>query len=554
VEATARIWIVDDEPSRRFPVYCRGNVGEVFPNVVTPLTGSLIGDAVQRSQERLFLQLGAVVPRDLARAGRGTITGVFGGYMYGNLSLGRLMGVRSPGMKPGDVDAQLFGTTDAGPYQRQRGDRSPVATLRLGRSMLRALSNPDLSWLDAERRDVEQWRAGLRPPAEATDHELLERVHRLPRWLELHMYSLLQASVYTGMAAAIVQRFADRVHGESLGATRLLAGVGGVETTEASIALWQLSRSPDGPPPAELDAFLQRFGSRGPDEYELASPTWGIEPDIALAALDRLRLTPDDADPRAALERQAAARAEATARVRATVPGAARPLFDRALRTATRGAAAREQAKATLVLALYSGRLALFELARRARDRGGPVGLRDSWLVTIEELPRYVASPGAFDGVIDERRALRDDLQAREPPFVFEGRIPPPDTWPRRDRAAASRAACRATTGDVLSGLGVSHGVARGRVRIVRDPAIPGGLQPGEVLVAPITDPAWTPLFLVAEAVVADVGALQSHAAIVARELGIPAVVSVHSATSVLRNGDEIEVDGDRGVVRVLGV
>jgi pyruvate,water dikinase len=72
------------------------------------------------------------------------------------------------------------------------------------------------------------------------------------------------------------------------------------------------------------------------------------------------------------------------------------------------------------------------------------------------------------------------------------------------------------------------------------------------VLVAPLTDPAWTPLFLAAVAVVVDVGALQSHAAIVARELGIPAVVSVEGATARLADGDLVEVDGDRGIVRRL--
>jgi pyruvate,water dikinase len=80
------------------------------------------------------------------------------------------------------------------------------------------------------------------------------------------------------------------------------------------------------------------------------------------------------------------------------------------------------------------------------------------------------------------------------------------------------------------------------------------GLSPDEILVAPLTDPAWTPLFLAASAVVVDVGAMLSHAAIVARELGIPAVVSVEGASAVLRDGDEVEVDGDRGVVRVTAL
>ena len=96
-------------------------------------------------------------------------------------------------------------------------------------------------------------------------------------------------------------------------------------------------------------------------------------------------------------------------------------------------------------------------------------------------------------------------------------------------------------------GIGVSPGVARGAARVVRDPAKPSALEPGDVLVAPITDPAWTPLFLVASAVVVEVGANLSHAAIVARELGIPAVVSVERATEQLADGTPVEVDGTRG-------
>ena len=98
----------------------------------------------------------------------------------------------------------------------------------------------------------------------------------------------------------------------------------------------------------------------------------------------------------------------------------------------------------------------------------------------------------------------------------------------------------------------MSAGVGRGRARVVTDPADPRGIEPGEVLVAPLTDPAWTPLFLAAVAVVVDVGALQSHAAIVARELGIPAVVSVEGASRRIVDGDELEVDGDRGTVTVV--
>ncbi len=150
-------------------------------------------------------------------------------------------------------------------------------------------------------------------------------------------------------------------------------------------------------------------------------------------------------------------------------------------------------------------------------------------------------------GLVDERGARRAFLQARTPPFWFEHRQPPPETWPLRTDGGHPDGRAR-----VLTGMGVCPGIASGRARVVLDPADPRELGADDVLIAPITDPAWTPLFLAAEAVVVDVGAQQSHAAIVAREIGVPAVVSVTDATSRLRDGDLIEVDGDRGIVRVL--
>jgi len=167
--------------------------------------------------------------------------------------------------------------------------------------------------------------------------------------------------------------------------------------------------------------------------------------------------------------------------------------------------------------------------------------------VTRAELPALLAGPRRFGDVIAERAAQRDLLQSRTPPFVFEGTIPDPTSWPRRDGERAPATAARR-----LEGIGVSPGVARGTVRVIRDPSDPAGLAPGDVLVAPITDPAWTPLFLVAEAVVVEVGAAMSHAAIVARELGIPAVVSVPRATD-LPPGTAVEVAGTSGTVTVLG-
>lgn len=110
----------------------------------------------------------------------------------------------------------------------------------------------------------------------------------------------------------------------------------------------------------------------------------------------------------------------------------------------------------------------------------------------------------------------------------------------------------RQTGGDVLKGAGASQGVAKGRVRVIRGPHEFHKLQPGDVLVCPSTNPSWTPLFAIAAAVVADAGGVLSHAAIVAREYGIPAVMAVVGATQALSDGEPVEVDGAAGTVRRL--
>jgi pyruvate,water dikinase len=102
-----------------------------------------------------------------------------------------------------------------------------------------------------------------------------------------------------------------------------------------------------------------------------------------------------------------------------------------------------------------------------------------------------------------------------------------------------------------LAGEGVSPGLVEGQVRVIFDPH-QAHLEPGEILVCPSTDPGWTPLFLTAGGLVMEIGGLMTHGSIVAREYGLPAVVGVHQATTRLRTGQRVRVDGHRGRVTIL--
>ena len=106
---------------------------------------------------------------------------------------------------------------------------------------------------------------------------------------------------------------------------------------------------------------------------------------------------------------------------------------------------------------------------------------------------------------------------------------------------------------DMLTGTPVSPGQVTGRARVIRDPRFDGPMQPGEILVAPVTDASWTPLFALASGLVVDMGSALSHGSTVAREYGLPAVVNVRSGTTTIRTGDLIAVDGTKGTVTRLG-
>ncbi len=108
--------------------------------------------------------------------------------------------------------------------------------------------------------------------------------------------------------------------------------------------------------------------------------------------------------------------------------------------------------------------------------------------------------------------------------------------------------------GDTLQGLPGCPGTAVGRARVILDSHDPLALEPGDILIAPITDPSWTPLFVPSAAVVVDVGAALSHAIIVSRELGIPCVVSATNATEKIPDGAIIRVSGDTGMIEILSV
>ena len=182
------------------------------------------------------------------------------------------------------------------------------------------------------------------------------------------------------------------------------------------------------------------------------------------------------------------------------------------------------------------------ELALDQTKNGSPVTQIPSvFFLTVDELAHALkTSRTDLAPLVRARRAEFARDQARpDPPATFTG-SPPPVVLPP-------------ASGDTLLGLPASGGVVEGLARVLLGAHRMGDLEPGEILIVHTTDVGWTPLFPLAAGVVTELGGPLSHAAVVAREFGVPSVVNVEGVTRAIRTGERIRVDGDRGVVERLG-
>jgi rifampicin phosphotransferase len=358
---------------------------------------------------------------------------------------------------------------------------------------------------------------------------------------------------------------------------RIAGGYGGVDSAEPSWVMWDLSRVANASPevsaafdagvpglrdrlealgePAQpfldaLDSFLARFGSRGPNEWELRSETWGTNPEMALRLVDLMRAAPDEESPARRHEASIARSAEALAELRETVAEVeeAAATLEMAAGACAAFLPARERCKTAIVKVVHEARLAALELGRRLADDGRLADPRHVFMLRDAELEAAIA--GTMVDEAAHREAAYLEYAQLEPPFFFAGEMPDPSTWGPKGVVTGTPGAA----GTVLGGIGGSAGTATGVARIIRDPSDPGDLGPGDILVAPITDPAWTPLFVPAAGVVVDTGGTVSHAVIVCRELGIPCVVSAAGATGMIPDGALVTVDGDAGTVTIVSV
>jgi len=288
----------------------------------------------------------------------------------------------------------------------------------------------------------------------------------------------------------------------------------------------------------EFEEFLKDYGHRGVDEVELQNPRWGEDPSYLLEIVRAEALSPCDIDYRTI---QVTKCKDAEKEIATKLKWSLSKLrVSRLIKQARKGASLREMSKSIMVKPAEVIRLELQEMGNRLVKRGILDEQSDVYHCAFHELAAILN--GYWNGtglkiLVADRKQRRGELSQKEAPDVIIDEAPQPMTKTHEAH------------GRVLIGIGVAAGKASGPARLIHHPREHSRLQAGDVLVAPSTDPGWTPLFLRAKAVVMEVGGYVSHGAIVAREYGIPAVVNVGEVMKTLHDGEQLTVDGDEGKV-----
>jgi rifampicin phosphotransferase len=513
------------------------NVGEAIPDVMTPATWSMV---------QVFLTDAMATASIPPYVGYGRI----GGRIYLNVSvmmtLSAAVGVgeRSYRYLTEEVFGKLPADLEIPPVKVRRVD------------VIRAVLPVAVHVLREARRDVKLLDAYLAAHPALCDHRRAEiaviatPVKLADLWIEVlspefHRVSwMLSAATRSSGASFITTRKRLQNLVGDAAANALTAGLGAQAGQLASLGLLDgLEQVAAGE--IDRDTFNRRYGHRGPHEFEISLPRPGEDPDwIDRQLAERAASATSYRD---LLHVQEERRKEAWAELEQRHPVHARILHHQ-LRVWAKISRDRERARSEVIRYFW----VLRAYAMRA---GELTGLGDDiFFLDKVEIVRALHGETISPRLIKQRRTAYQAYSTLPPyPVLIRGTFNP-YLWaadPNR-RSDLFIEGSVTQPDDAVRGFPGSAGVVEAPVRVLRDPADGAALQPGEVLVTTITNVGWTPLFPRAAAVITDVGAPLSHAAIVARELGIPAVVGCGNATMRLKTGDLVRVDGTAGTVQVL--
>jgi phosphohistidine swiveling domain-containing protein len=518
----------DEHIDPRFPVHSAANTSEALPGPLTALSIDVHAGALRRANAALAWMMGL---EGLAAAEwTSRVNAVYGHHVFLNASISILTVANLPGWSEESMRRQAFASIpeDWAIYPEGRPETvSGLAAARAQAGVVRRL----LGIARHLRTAAETVNAASR--AEALDTGAIAALDdaRLHAHARLARDRMAQAWTAAALGVVLVGA-AENIHEKTSKAGAPAIPLERLESARTMLAVDRLAalmrtdsvlrdlaaagevdsalaHSPAAA--AALGQELGRIGHRGPGECELANPVFADKPSLLLAA---------------------AAHAAAGPAHRRTGSGTA---TGRTARMVVGATVARERARDGVVRVNHRLRLIVRERGRRLVDAGVLGHPDDAVHLTLDEL---FAPPTDAAERVARRRTERDRLKALRMPDVFTGRWEPVGG---SDRLAVDTS---------ISGLGVSPGVAEGPVKILSDPD--DDIEPGEILVASVTDVGYTSMFGYAAAVVTDIGGSASHAAIVAREYGVPCVVDTKLATARLQDGQIVRVDGTAGTITVV--
>lgn len=556
----------------------------MLPRSVSPLGWTMVwqGPLASGLVDLLVRRLGF----ELDDLGGAPILAVHDGYVYLNANPFRVLGRRLPALGADNIDQVLQVGDVPMPDLEERPwhKADAVASAQLGQWSTWVRSSRNQQALVIDERRSEQVRRSRPDFAGLDDSGLVHRARQLqPLCRELfnqHLNQTLAALVGPPTIHEVCVAVGQPAH-----TLRLMSGLGNIDSVAPTHALWDLSRLVRESPVlsrifdsgaagarrvlelsnyrgshamlAGLDAFTAEVGFRGPNEWDLSSPTWDVAPEIVVALVDCLRRCDDDASPRHRRRHLEADRRRLAEEIAKLVDDRDRRRFDQALAATTTFLRGRERSRTSLIRVIHEMRLPLRELGRRAAQRGDLRSPDRIWLLTADEVA-YYADGGLADAGdrTDDRAAQLDAALAPEPvPMYVEdnaGRRPIDSRDAGRADAGRGGTVSSLRVGEVMIGVPGSPGLAEARARVIDSDTDLALVQPGEILVLANPDLVAAPLFVTAAAVVLDKGRTFTHAAVVARELGIPVVVGATGASDRIRTGDLVNVDGLTGVVSVL--
>ncbi|MEQ4566821.1 PEP/pyruvate-binding domain-containing protein [Paenarthrobacter sp. CAP02] len=513
--------------------------------------------AYYEAGQRIFFDLTAVLR---SRIGRAIVPRVFD-----------VMEARSATLMRALFEDPRFSVTIKTPLKLIRHVGPVAAKYRVPESLLRGLIAPASAMKRVDRLTAEL-RRSFSVPEDATAHQRIAYVQRiLGEQVFPTVPTVLPLPVLGFAMLALVRRLLGSQAPYSELQT-VIRGLANNVTTEMDLALWHLAsdirQDPDAtsfmlgrtaaelavhyrdatlPPVAQsgMRAFLLEYGHRAVAEIDLGMPRWADDPTHVLGVVaNYLRLEPGADTPDQQFDKAAREADDQVARLVARAR-AKSPLHAAVVRTALdrtrRFAGLRELPKYNLVLGLAAAREQLLLVGNGLAASKRIEDAEDIFFLDLDDVEVALAG-GDLRGVVAERRATYElELRRRHiPRLLLSDGTEPEATAPRGLRAGAG----------TLSGSPASAGLVTARARVIMDP-VGAHLEPGEILVAPSTDPGWTPLFLTAGGLVMEMGGPNSHGAVVAREYGIPAVVGVPDATARIDSGQQLTVDGAAGTVTV---